>query len=60
MSSVALSQEQYEALARVIANWRTVQATLKAMQRLSRTELVTTLLGTHRRQRLGKSTLGIT
>ena len=58
--SVALSQEQYEALATAIANWRTVQATLRAMQRLSRTVLFTTLPGTHRRKRLGKRTLGIT
>jgi hypothetical protein len=58
--SVALSKEQYEWLAAAIANWRTVQATLNAMQRLSRLVLFTTLPGTQRRKRLGKKTLGIT
>ena len=33
--SVALSKEQYEWLAAAIANWRTVQASLKSLQRLS-------------------------
>jgi hypothetical protein len=37
-----------------------VQATLKAMQQLSRTVIFTTLPGTQRRKRLGKRTLGIT
>ena len=50
--SVALSKEQYEGLAAAIANWRTVQSTLKAMQRLSRSVLFTTLPGTRRRKRL--------
>jgi hypothetical protein len=58
--SVALSQEQYQCLAAAITNWRTVQATLKAMQQLSRTVIFTTLPGTQRRKRLGKRTLGIT
>jgi hypothetical protein len=31
--SVALSREQFEGLQQAIANWRRVQATLKAMQR---------------------------
>lgn len=57
--SVALSKEQYEWLAAAIANWRTVQATLKAMQRLSREVLFTTVPGTQRRKRLGKKVLGI-
>jgi hypothetical protein len=57
--SVALSREQYAALAAAIANWRTVQATLKAMQRLSRTVLFTTLPGAPRRKRLDKKTLGL-
>ena len=58
--SVALSQEQYEWLAAAIINWRTVQATLKAMQQLSRTVLFTTVPGAPRRKRLGKKVLGIT
>lgn len=58
--SVALSKEQYEWLATAIANWRTVQATLKAMQRLSREVLFTTVPGTQRRKRLGKRVLGLT
>jgi cyclopropane fatty-acyl-phospholipid synthase-like methyltransferase len=57
--SVALSKAQYEWLAAAIANWRTVQATLKAMQRLSREVLFTTVPGTQRRKRLGKKVLGI-
>jgi hypothetical protein len=58
--SVALSKEQYEGLAAAIANWRTVQSTLKAMQRLSRSVLFATLPGTRRRKRLSKKTLGLT
>ena len=58
--SVALSREQFAALAAAIANWRTVQKTLKAMQRLSRSVLFTSLPGTQRRKRLGKKTLGFT
>jgi len=58
--SVALSKGQYEWLVAAIANWRTVQATLKAMQRLSRQVLFTTVPGTHRRKRLGKRVLGLT
>ena len=57
--SVALSREQYASLAAAIANWRTVQATLKAMQRLSRTVLFTTVPGAPRRKRLGKRVLGL-
>jgi hypothetical protein len=58
--SVALSQEQYEWLASAIANWRTLQTTLKAMQRLSRKVLFATVPGTQRRKQLGKRVLGIT
>jgi len=58
--SVALSKQQYEWLAAAIANWRTVQATLKAMQQLSRGVLFTTLPDTQRRKRLSKKVLGIT
>lgn len=57
--SVALSREQYLWLAAAIANWRTVQATLKAMQRLSREVLFTSIPGAPRRKRLGKRALGL-
>ena len=57
--SVALSQEQYIWLATAIANWRTVQSTLKAMQQLSRSVLFSTVPDTKRRKRLGKRVLGI-
>jgi len=56
--SVALSKEQYESLAAAITNWRTVQATLKAMQRLSRHIIFTTLPDAPRRKRLSKKVLG--
>ena len=57
--SVALSKAQYAWLAAAIANWRTVQATLKAMQQLSRGVLFTTLPDTQRRKRLSKKVLRI-
>lgn len=56
--SVALSKDQYEALAAAIANWRIVQKTLKAMQRLSRDVLFSSIPGTTRRKRLTKKVLG--
>ena len=56
---VALSQEQYEWLKRAIANWRTVQQTLRRMQRLSREELFQSLPNPRRRKRLGKKVLGL-
>ena len=58
--SVALSQAQYQWLAAAIANWRTVQDTLKQMQRLSRAVLFSTIPGTARRKRLSKRVLGLT
>lgn len=56
---VALSKEQYEWLKQAIANWRTVQKTLRQMQRLSREELFETLPHPKRRKRLGKKVLGL-
>ena len=56
--SVALSQEQYEWLAKAIAEWRQLQATLKEMQRLSRQMLFATVPHPPRRKRLGKKVLG--
>ncbi len=58
--SVALSHAQYTWLAAAISNWRTVQSTLSAMQRLSRSILFSTIPGAPRRKRLSKKTLGIT
>lgn len=57
--SVALSKEQYEWLKEAIANWRQVQQTLKAMQRLSRQVLFATVPHPRRRKRLGKKVLGL-
>lgn len=57
--SVALSREQYEWLHAAIAQWRDVQATLRAMQQLSRRVLFETVPGPPRRKRLGKKVLGL-
>ena len=57
--SVALSGHQYEWLRQAIANWREVQKTLKAMQRLSRQVLFATVPHPPRRKRLGKKVLGL-
>lgn len=56
---VALSKEQYEWLKTAIANWRSVQNTLRQMQRLSRKELFESLPNPKRRKRLSKKVLGI-
>jgi hypothetical protein len=42
-----------------IRNWRTIQATLKEMQRLSRRVLFETVKNPPRRKRLGKKILGL-
>ena len=57
--SVALSQEQFEWLKEAIENWRTLQATLKEMQRLSREELFESIPGPKRRKPLDKNVLGL-
>jgi hypothetical protein len=57
--SVALSREQYDWLRAAIANWRQVQQTLKAMQRLSRQVLFSTVPHPPRRKKLGKKVLGL-
>lgn len=57
--SVALSRAQYEWLRAAIVEWRHVQATLKAMQQLSRRVLFETVPGPPRRKRLGKKALGL-
>jgi len=56
--SVALSKEQFEWLAKAIAEWRRMQATLKEMRRLSRQVLFETVPHPQRRKRLGKKVLG--
>jgi len=57
--SVALSREQYEWLREAIAQWRSVQSTLRQMQRLSREVLFATVPHPPRRKRLGKRVLGL-
>jgi hypothetical protein len=57
--SVALSQEQFQWLKEAIENWRTVQTTLKEMQRLSRRFLFENLPNPKRHKRLGKKVLGL-
>ncbi len=56
--SVALSKEQYEALAAAIENWREVKEILQEMQALSRQVIFQTLPNPPRRKRLGKKVLG--
>jgi hypothetical protein len=57
--SVALSKEQFEWLRTAIDQWRQLQASLKAMQRLSRQVLFETMPHPPRRKRLGKKVLGL-
>ena len=57
--SVALSEEQFEAMAKAIATWQKAKKILKRMQQLSREEIFTTLPETKRRKRLDKKVLGI-
>ena len=56
--SVALSKEQYEALAAAIENWRQVKKVLQEMQALSRQVIFQTLPNPPRRKRLAKKVLG--
>jgi len=58
--SVALSQEQFEALQEAIENWRQIQDLLQQMQVLSRSMIFGTLPDTRRRKRLTKRVLGLT
>jgi hypothetical protein len=57
--SVALSKEQYEALAGAIANWREVKEILQQMQALSRQVIFETLPNPPRRKHLSKKVLGL-
>ena len=57
--SLALSKEQFEWLDQALANWRTLQKTIKQMQRLSRAVLFSTVPHPPRRKRLSKKVLGL-
>lgn len=57
--SVALSQEQYQALQTAIANWKEAREILQRMQALSRQVIFETLPHPPRRKRLGKKVLGL-
>ena len=57
--SVALSQEQYQALQAAIANWKETQEILQRMQVLSREVIFGTLPHPSRRKRPGKKVLGL-
>ena len=57
--SVALSQEQFDALTKAIGTWQKTKKIIKRMQQLSREEIFTTLPGTKRRKPLNKKVLGL-
>jgi cyclopropane fatty-acyl-phospholipid synthase-like methyltransferase len=57
--SVALSQEQYQALKQAIKNWREAQEVLGQMQALSRKVIFGSLPHPRRRKRLGNKVLGL-
>jgi len=57
--SVALSQEQFEALQQAIENWKKTKDLIRRMQQLSRAEIFSTLPDTRRRKRLTKKVLDI-
>jgi hypothetical protein len=57
--SVALSQEQYQALQTAIVNWKETKEILQRMQTLSRKLIFETLPHPPRRKRLGKKVLGL-
>ena len=57
--SVALSEEQYQALQAAITHWKETQGILQQMQTLSREVIFGTLPHPPRRKRLGKRVLGL-
>jgi hypothetical protein len=57
--TVALSQQQYEALAKAIKNRRQMEKTIKKMEKLSRQILFGSLPDTRRRKSLPKRVLGL-
>ena len=57
--SVALSEEQFDAITKAIGTWHKTKKIIRRMQQLSREEIFTTLPGTKRRKPLGKKVLGL-
>jgi hypothetical protein len=57
--SVALSEEQFDALTKAITTWKKTKQIIKRMQQLSREEIFTTLPGTKRSKPLSKKVLGL-
>jgi L-2-hydroxyglutarate oxidase LhgO len=57
--SVALSEEQFDALAKAIEAWKKTKQIIKRMQQLSREEIFTTLPGIKRSKPLSKKVLGL-
>jgi hypothetical protein len=57
--TVALSKEQYHALKKAARNQRQLDATVAAMQKLSRQILFGNILGVTRRKHLNKKVLGL-
>jgi hypothetical protein len=57
--SVALSQEQFEAFASAIENWKKTKQIIKRLQQLSRAEIFATLPDPKRRKPLSKKVLDI-
>ena len=57
--SVSLSQPQFEAMKRAIANERKLWKTVQAMERVSRRIIFASASDTRRRKRLSKKVLGL-
>ena len=57
--AVALSQPQFAALQKAVANERKLWQTIKEMERISRQIIFGTLPDTHRRKPLSKKALGL-
>jgi len=57
--SVALSEEQFDALTKAIKTWKKTKQIIKRMQQLSREEIFTTLPGIKRSKQLSKKVLGL-
>ena len=57
--SVALSEEQFNALAKAIATWQKTKKIIQRLQQLSREEIFTSLPGTKRKKPLSKKVLGL-
>lgn len=57
--SVALSEEQYEALREAIEGWRELEDILKRMQQITRLRIFGTLPDTRRRKPLTRKVMGV-